>query len=257
MKVQPLSPASIWVVMNPVLLALPLLIASSAPRTPVLVELFTSEGCSSCPPADDALARLAKKQPVEGVELITLGFHVDYWDDLGWKDPYGSPEFSERQRHYAAEGDENRVYTPQMVVDGTRSFVGGEDEAREQAAAAAKHPKVPLQLTARVDGDTVVVRVRTTTAPSQGLQLWAALAEDGLSSEVKRGENVGRTLSHTAVVRTLATLPAPTPADGGFVSEARLKLSSGWKREKLRAVAVLQAPSGPVSGVAAVELATR
>lgn len=243
--------------MNAALLVLPLLLAASPPRTPVLVELFTSEGCSSCPSADNALARLAQKQPVEGVELIALGFHVDYWDYLGWKDPYAAPEHGERQRRYALEGDENRVYTPQMVVDGARSFVGGEDEAREQAALAAKRPKVPLRLTARVEGDTVVVRVRTDSAPAKGLELWAALAEDGLSSDVKRGENAGRKLSHTAVVRTTAALPAPKAEDGGFVSEARLKLDSGWKREKLRAVAVLQAPAGPVSGVAEVELASR
>jgi hypothetical protein len=243
--------------MSSVLLALPLILAASTPRTPVLVELFTSEGCSSCPSADNALARLAQKQPVEGVELIALGFHVDYWDYLGWKDPYASPEYGDRQRRYALDGDENRVYTPQMVVDGTRSFVGGEDEARAQAALAAKRPKVPLRLTARVEADTVVVRVRTETAPAQGLELWAALAEDGLSSDVKRGENVGRKLSHAAVVRTRVTLPAPKAEEGGFVSEARLKLASGWKREKLRAVAVLQTPGGPVSGVAAVELASK
>ncbi len=240
--------------MNAVLLALPLIVMTSTPRTPVLVELFTSEGCSSCPPADNALARLAQKQPVEGVELIALGFHVDYWDYLGWKDPYGSPEYGERQRRYALEGDENRVYTPQMVVDGTRSFVGGEDEARAQAALAGKRPKVPLRLTARVDGDTVVVRVRTETAPERGLELWAALAEEGLSSDVTRGENAGRKLAHAAVVRTMVTLPALKAEEGGFVSEARLKLAPGWKREKLRAVAVLQAPSGPVSGAAAVAL---
>ncbi|MFL5350664.1 MAG: DUF1223 domain-containing protein [Hyalangium sp.] len=243
--------------MNAALLALPLLLAASAPRTPVLVELFTSEGCSSCPPADAALARLAQKQPVEGVELIALGFHVDYWDYLGWKDPYASPEYGERQRRYALDGDDNRVYTPQMVVDGTRSFVGGEDEARAQAAVAAKRSKVPLRLSTRVEGDTVVVRVRMDMAPAQGLELWAALAEDGLSSDVKRGENVGRKLSHAAVVRTLATLPALKAEEGGFVSEARLKLAPGWKREKLRAVAVLQAPAGAVSGVAAVELASK
>lgn len=243
--------------MNAALLALPLLLATSTPRTPVLVELFTSEGCSSCPSADHALARLAEKQPVEGVELIALGFHVNYWDYLGWKDPYASPEYGERQRHYALDGDENRVYTPQMVVDGTRAFVGGEDEARAQAALAAKRAKVPLKLTARVEGDTVVVRVRTESAPAAGLELWAALAEDGLSSDVKRGENAGRRLSHAAVVRTVAPLPAPKAEEGGFVSEARLKLASGWKREKLRAVAVLQAPNGPVSGVAAVALASR
>jgi hypothetical protein len=95
------------------------------------------------------------------------------------------------------------------------------------------------------------------SAPAQGLELWAVLAEDGLSSEVKRGENAGRKLAHVAVVRTLATLPAPKAGDGGFVTEARLKLGSGWKREKLRAVAVLQTPGGTVRGVAAGELAPR
>ena len=243
--------------MNAVLLALPLIVMTSTPRTPVLVELFTSEGCSSCPPADNALARLAQRQPVEGVELIALGFHVDYWDYLGWKDPYSLPEYGERQRRYALGGDENRVYTPQMVVDGARSFVGGEDEARAQAALAGKRPKVPLRLTARVEGDTVVVRVRTEKVPERGLELWAALAEDGLFSEVKRGENAGRKLAHAAVVRTMVTLPAPKAEEGGFVSEARLKLAPGWKREKLRAVAVLQEPAGPVSGAAAVALVAK
>jgi hypothetical protein len=243
--------------MNAALLALPLLLSAAPARTPVLVELFTSEGCSSCPPADNALARLAQKQPVEGVELIALGFHVDYWDYLGWKDPYSSAEYSDRQRRYVLDGDDNRMYTPQMVVDGQRAFVGGEDEARAQAAAAAQHPKVPLRISARVDGEAVVVRVRTEAAPAPGLELWAALAEEGLSSDVKRGENAGKKLSHAAVVRTLATLPAPKASEGGFVSEARLKLAPGWKREKLRVVAVLQAPGGPVSGVATAELAAK
>jgi hypothetical protein len=240
--------------MNAALLAVPLLIVSATPRTPVLVELFTSEGCSSCPPADASLAGLARTQPVDGVELIALGFHVTYWDYLGWKDPYAAPEHSARQRRYALDGDDNRIYTPQMVVDGARSFVGNDEEARLQAAAAAKQPKVPLRLTTRVEGSAVIVTVTMDTAPAKGLELWAALAEDGLSSEVKRGENAGRTLAHAAVVRTQVTLPAPKAMDGGFVSEARLKLGSGWKREHLRAVAVLQAPGGPVHGVAAAAL---
>ena len=241
--------------MNPALLALPLLLLHGTPRTPVLVELFTSEGCSSCPSADAALARLVQQQPVEGVELIALGFHVDYWDYLGWKDPYAAPEHDERQRRYALGGDDNRVYTPQMVVDGEHSFVGQEGEARAQAASEARRPKVPLNLTARVEGDTVVVRVRLDAAPAQGLELWAALAEDNLSTQVKRGENAGRTLAHAAVVRTQVALPAPRAEEGGFVAETRMKLAPGWKRENLRAVAALQQPGGRVRGVAGVALA--
>jgi hypothetical protein len=243
--------------MNAALLALPLLIATAPttpPRTPVLVELFTSEGCSSCPPADEALAGLARTQPVAGAEIIPLAFHVNYWDYLGWKDPYATPEHGDRQRRYALDGDDNRIYTPQMVVDGERSFVGNDDEARAQAATAARRPKVPLRLTTRVEGTAVVVTVRMDSAPAEDLELWAVLAEDGLSSQVKRGENAGRKLSHAAVVRTLVTLPEPKAVEGGFVSEARLKLGSGWKQDKLRAVAVLQAPGGPVRGVAAAAL---
>lgn len=241
--------------MNPALLVLPLLLLHGAPRTPVLVELFTSEGCSSCPTADAALARLAQQQPVEGVELIPLGFHVDYWDDLGWKDPYAAPEHGARQRRYAQGGDDNRVYTPQMVVDGERAFVGREDEARVQVAAEARRPKVPLHLTARVEGDTLVVRVRTDAAPEPGLELWTALAEDGLSTRVTRGENAGRTLAHAAVVRTRVTLPTPRAEEGAFVSETRLKLAPDWRRDQLRVVAALQQPGGRVHGVAAVTLA--
>lgn len=237
---------------------LTLLLLSAAPRTPVVVELFTSEGCSSCPPADAALARLARRQPVEGAELIALGFHVDYWDGLGWKDPYGSPAFSARQRRYALEGDENRVYTPQMVVDGERRFVGDEDTARAQAAAAAKRPKLPVRVTARVDGDSAVLTVRLDSAPPPGTELWAALTEDGLSSQVTRGENQGRTLEHAAVVRAQVALPAPrADGAGGFVSETRVPLKPGWKREALRAVGVLQERGGPVRGAAAVALSPR
>ncbi|QSQ23141.1 DUF1223 domain-containing protein [Pyxidicoccus parkwayensis] len=242
------------------LLALPLMLLTAAPvsRTPVVVELFTSEGCSSCPAADAALSRLARAQPLEGVELIPLGFHVDYWDDLGWKDAFASPAYSARQRRYALNGDENSVYTPQMVVDGERSFVGDEAKAREQAASAAKRAKVPVRVSARVDGDAAVLTVRLDAAPPPGTELWAALTEDGLSSRVTRGENAGHTLEHAAVVRAQVTLPAPKadPA-GGFVTEARVPLAAGWKRPSLRAVAVLQESRGPVRGAATAALAPK
>lgn len=231
---------------------LTLLLLSAAPRTPVVVELFTSEGCSSCPSADDALARLSRTQPVDGVEFIALGFHVDYWDGLGWKDPYGLPLCAERQRRYAGLNGDNSLYTPQMVVDGQRTFVGDESKARAVATERARQPKVPLRLSAPVEGDAVVVRVRLDAAPPPGTELWVALTEDGLSSRVTRGENAGRTLAHAAVVRAWEALPAPKADTHGFTSEVRLKLAPAWKRERLRAVAVLQEARGPVRGLASV-----
>lgn len=222
-------------------------------RTPVLVELFTSEGCSSCPAADDALARLLRSQPVEGVELVALGFHVDYWDELGWADPYGLPLSAEHQKRYAGANGDNTLFTPQMVVDGLSPFAGNEDKARAAATERARQPKVPLRLSAPVEGDAVVVRVGLDAAPPPDTELFVALTEDGLSSQVTRGENAGRTLSHAAVVRAWEPAPAlKAGTGGGFASEVRLKLAPAWKREHLRAVAVLQETRGPVRGLASV-----
>src|SRR5258708_16748376 len=115
----------------------------SAPRSIVVVELFTSEGCSSCPPADDVLSQLAHRQPVPGVEVLTLGEHVDYWDRLGWRDPFSSPAFSARQSNYDARVfHADQVYTPQLVIDGRLERVGSDahavQRAIEQAATRSK-----------------------------------------------------------------------------------------------------------------------
>src|SRR5262245_53097741 len=135
--------------------------AKTDDRVPVIVELFTSEGCSSCPPADDALIRLASTQPVPGVEIVAMSEHVDYWNSLGWTDPFSSAQFSQRQDEYGRAFGLDGSYTPQMVVDGREQFVGNDVrnavQAISRAAAAAKRP---FQLAAtKVNADTFRLQV--------------------------------------------------------------------------------------------------
>jgi len=114
----------------------------SAPRSTVVVELFTSEGCSSCPPADDVLSQLAHRQPVAGVKVLALGEHVDYWDRLGWRDPFSSAMYSTRQSNYDAQVfHRHGVYTPQLVVDGQLEYVGSDVSARSTSASVPVAPE--------------------------------------------------------------------------------------------------------------------
>jgi hypothetical protein len=180
---------------------------SAAPaRTPVLVELFTSEGCSSCPPADALLARLLQQQPVPTADIIVLEEHVDYWESLGWHDRFSSHQFTDRQTSYAhalnIEGD----YTPQMVVDGTAQFVGNDStQALRAITTAAKTPKPALKLSPRMlDSGRLsdsVANASVVALPKA--DLYAALIETMASTDVKRGENGGRTLHHVSVVRAM------------------------------------------------------
>jgi len=214
-------------------------------RTPVLVELFTSEGCSSCPPADDVLARLVADQPVKGVEIIALGFHVDYWDELGWVDRFSSPAFTARQNVYAAAWRQNRVYTPQMVVDGAKEFVGSDvSAARKTVAAAASAPKVQVQL--RVGGASpqdrrveLTVDIPATSAVSSKADVFVAVTEDGLVSNVLSGENARRRLAHAAVVRSFESLGSFALPKGWTATRA-IAIDRGWHRGSLKAVVVVQ-----------------
>ena len=214
----------------------------SGDRIPVIVELFTSEGCSSCPPADQALMRLASTQPVPGVEIIAMSEHVDYWNSLGWTDPFSSAQFSRRQDEYGRAFGLDGSYTPQMVIDGREEFVGNSVSNAVQAisrvAAAAKRP---VQLSAtRVNGDTVRLQVQIESDSNGGPEdVYLAVTEDNLSSDVKRGENEGRVLPHTAVVRRLSLI-GNLDRRNGFHGEPVIRLDRRWKPADLRFVIFVQ-----------------
>ena len=225
-------------------------------RSPVLVELFTSEGCSSCPPADVLLAKLQREQPVAGAEVVALSLHVDYWDHQGWKDPFSSKTFTARQQSYARVFGEDRVYTPQMVVDGRDEFTGSDEAtALRVVSAAASRPRLALTVDARAAAGSVKISIDLPPAPADAepIDVVVALAEDGLTSSVRRGENHGRTLSHAAVTRKLQTLGALEKES--FVASGQLDLHPSWQRDRMRAVVFLQGrTSRQVYGAAAVAL---
>ena len=235
------------------------------PPTPVLVELFTSEGCSSCPPADRLLGILETSQPVRGAEIIVLSEHVDYWDRLGWKDRFSSPEFSERQRAYSrslASG----AYTPQMVVDGMEEFLGSDARAaRNIIAHVAQNPKADVNARLRPASKkgsprTVSLEIEVNNIPEafsgEPLSVMLAITENGLETAVGRGENSGRHIKHTGVVRQLRTIGRIKQKNPGrFSTVAKVKHDPGWNRENLRAVVFVQGErSGQIAGVGAVSL---
>jgi hypothetical protein len=174
-----------------------------AQRVPVLAELFTSEGCSSCPPADQLLQTFDRLQPVDGARIIVLSEHVDYWDRQGWRDPFSQPLFTSRQQQYASALS-SEVYTPQLVVDGREQVLGNDRAAAQKAIAqAASKPKSPMEVTAVRDGDSAVVTVRFDKPLDGRNELWVAIADESARSSVTRGENSGRELTHIAIVRKL------------------------------------------------------
>lgn len=222
-------------------LALGMVPPEAAPKTTVLVELFTSEGCSSCPPADALLARFLKEQPLPDVDIVPLSLHVDYWDHQGWKDPFSSKAFTTRQGDYSKVFGADKIYTPQLVVDG-RDELNGSDEAaaRRVLTAAAARPHLPLKIDARARGTSVRLSIDLPAAPAgaEPIDVLVALTEDDLTTVVRRGENGGRTLSHVAVVRTLQSLGSLERET--FVADGQLKLEPAWKVGSMRAVAWLQ-----------------
>jgi hypothetical protein len=197
-----------------------------APQPPVLVELFTSEGCSSCPPADALLSQLDAAQAVPGTQpVIVLSEHVSYWNDGGWHDPFSSQAFTDRQRQYASHLGLDDVYTPQAVVDGTEGLVGSDRVKLIKAIqAASARPKIAITLqNARWSENAVTAEVSTDGV--EKTTLFAALADDSDRSSVLHGENGGRELRHVAVVRTLVELRKTAGPLKGF--SIRVKLPAG------------------------------
>lgn len=212
----------------------------TAASSPVVVELFTSEGCSSCPPADDLLRSLAARH-----DVVALSFHVDYWDRLGWRDPFSHAAYTARQQAYARSLD-GRVYTPEMVVGGTVGFVGSRrGEAQAQIAAALGRP-APARVTlaaSRGDGRAVRVTFAVEDAPEPSV-VHVALVQTEATTQVRHGENGGRTLRHANVVRGFET---HREASG----EISFALPDGLDAADVQVVAYVQpGETGAVAGVA-------
>jgi hypothetical protein len=176
---------------------------SGQARQPVLVELFTSEGCSDCPPADALLGQLDTQQFVPDAQAIVLSEHVTYWNHEGWRDPFSFEQMDERQQQYARQFFLEDVYTPQAVVDGAQQFVGNDPVKLKNAVArAGATPKLKVTIEGAQQASDGSIAFSVHADDTRSI-LVAAVAEDATSSQVARGENAGRTLHHVAVVRVL------------------------------------------------------
>ena len=232
--------------------------ASAEVSSPILVELFTSEGCSSCPPADAMLQQLDRAQPVAGVHLIVLSEHVDYWNSLGWKDPYSSAFFSARQTAYARHFELQGPYTPEMVVDGSAECVGSDSGLTNRAIEKVREKeKIPVRISSISWDASGELHAHVEAGPmpeassvrKAGLYLAAAL--DHAESQVARGENGGRRLAHVAVVLSLTQIGSIEKGKN-FSQDVRLKPEArGGDLTNLRLIAFVQeAGPGRVLGAA-------
>lgn len=228
----------------------------------VLVELFTSEGCSSCPPADALLSQLLEQQPIDGVQIVALAEHVDYWNYLGWTDEFSSATFSERQAEYQRTVFPSRpIYTPQLVVDGALESIGSDRDAVHSAVQkAARVAKARLRVQAtRARANEVDVTLDVEIPPSLERRgpadVFVAISENELVTAVERGENRGRTLSHSAVARRLTVAGEIGATAGTFSGVTVVPLEATWDVDALRVVAFVQDRAGRmVLGAAAAPI---
>ena len=217
-------------------------------KIPVLLELFTSEGCSSCPPADELLARLDHDQPVPGVEIIAVEEHVDYWNHDGWFDPYSSLDWTLRQTQYVDRFKGTTAYTPQLVINGERAIVGSRGQEILQAiqeSARQERANVTAKLQGPVADRTLKLDVRVDNLNSAGAggdaEVWLAVAERDVASKVKAGENAGKELHHSVVLRSLKKVGTANPkGDPVFAATVETKLGRDWKAENIEVIVLVQ-----------------
>lgn len=230
---------------------------ADAPPTPspVLVELFTSEGCSSCPPADTLLQRLDGAQPVPGAQVIVLSEHVDYWNHAGWVDPYSSHTFTDRQSGYSARFGLQSPYTPEMVVDGETEFLGSDAHQANRAIGKARgRQKVPIKISGlSFENGGFRAHVETGALPQKlgnhKAEIYLVLALNQAEAQVQRGENQGRHLTHVAVVTSLRKI-GTLEKGKGFAQDVQLKIDR-QHQGSLRTIVFVQEPAeGRVLGAA-------
>ena len=204
-------------------------------RVPVLLELFTSEGCSSCPPADQLLEKLDRDQPISGADLIVLSEHVDYWNHDGWTDPYSSNDFTHRQQAYATQFGIGDIYTPQLIVDGGKPVVGGNGPDIARAIdESVRTAKIPVKVSAAKSEKGLRVHIEAPALEGEvkGL-VYLAIAANHAQSHVTSGENSGRELGHTAVVlslRQIAKISAKEGVSKDVAAPVNVKFQAGDTR---------------------------
>lgn len=207
-------------------------------KTPVLVELFTSQGCPTCPEADKVLAQLENTQPVAGAEIITLAWHVNLWDSFNWKDEFSSPAFTQRQVIYSRVLFISEIYTPQMFVDGTVHFIGSKSDkatkAITQASKTAK-PKINLSMSDEKLSINIPNLPKHETAT-----VYLAFTEDKLVRNIERGNNAGKTLDHPSVARGIQAVGTIDAQMQQYKAEIFPQLQSEWKRENLKVIVFVQ-----------------
>jgi len=211
--------------------------SSSLSKQPILLELFTSQGCIRCPPANKNLAYFEKEQPFADVEIITLALHVDYWDNPKWKDEFSSRIFTRRQEIYSMQFKLDGTFTPQMIVDGETHFVGSNlEEAKKAIAKAAKKEKPQVEI--NLSGDKLKISIPN--LPKHEVStLFLAITESNLKSNAS-GVSTGKLLEHGSIVRELRSLGWIQPQEQKVDIETFLQLQPDWKKENLKLVVFVQ-----------------